>query len=204
MTLADRFQCLSLAVSHAKSHPVSMNGRHESAIAFLSDLEDQLEVVKVQMELSQHLEPRRSEGGEVEEKIMMLQQRLFNITEVCFSLCLNIELRLTSFKLYQFYAEPFDLPYFKLYILHVSEHRDDAVVKPIWNSVFDDGSRPISRSLSRANCFLALSAGAPDQQADRISSTIISYGRKFYPSESAFPLREYMSVPSWSRFSFRF
>ena len=82
MSLGDRFQCLSLAVSHAKSHPVSMNGKHESAIAFLSDLEDQLEVVKVQMELAQHLEPHIGEGGEVAEKIAMLQRRLFNITEV--------------------------------------------------------------------------------------------------------------------------
>ena len=66
-----------------------MNGRHESAIAFLSDLEDQLEVVKVQMELAQHLEPRISEGGEVEEKVMMLQRRLFNITEVRLRLRFN-------------------------------------------------------------------------------------------------------------------
>jgi hypothetical protein len=43
-----------------------------------------------------------------------------------------------SWKLYQLYAEPFDLPTMKLLILHVSEHRDESLVRPIWNRIFED------------------------------------------------------------------
>ncbi|KAI5123612.1 hypothetical protein M0805_003428 [Coniferiporia weirii] len=156
LSLESRLEFLTLAVSNAKSHPVSVSGKHETAIAFLTELEDQLEVAQVQMELLHVLLPRMNEQGEVEEKIQLLQRRLFNITE-----------------LYQFYAEPFDLPSIKLLILRVSDHHDEAVVKPIWNAIFED----------------ATSDGAPDQQADRISTTVINYGRRFYPSDSAFPLR---------------
>ncbi|THH08723.1 hypothetical protein EW145_g2498 [Phellinidium pouzarii] len=156
LPLESRLEFLTLAVSNAKSHPVSVGGKHETAIAFLSELEDHLEVAQVQMELLHTLLPRANEPGEVGEKIQLLQQRLFNITE-----------------LYQFYAEPFDLPSIKLLILRVSEHHDEAVVRPIWNAIFDD----------------AISEGASDQQADQISATVINYGRRFYPSDSAFPLR---------------
>lgn len=41
---------------------------------------------------------------------------------------------------------------------------------------------------------LATKEGTPDQQADRISSVIVGSGRRFYPSESAFPVSEYMTV----------
>lgn len=69
-------------MSNAKSHPVTVSGKHETAISFLTDVEDQLEVTRVQMELYQALAPRLSEGGEVQAKIQLLQRRLFNITEV--------------------------------------------------------------------------------------------------------------------------
>jgi len=154
--LESRLEYLTLAVSNAKSHPVSAGGRHENAIAFLTELEDQLEVAQIQMELYHILRGRIDEPGEVGQKFQALQGRLFNITE-----------------LYQFYAEPFDLPSIKLLILHVSDHRDEAVVRPIWNEIMDEAERD----------------GTPDQQADKIASAVMNYGRRFYPSESAFPLR---------------
>jgi nuclear pore complex protein Nup155 len=80
--LEARLEYLTLAVSNAKSHPVTVNGKHEAAISFLTEIEDQLEVTRVQMELYQTLAPRRGEGGEVQEKILLLQKRLFTITEV--------------------------------------------------------------------------------------------------------------------------
>lgn len=42
-------------------------------------------------------------------------------------------------QLYQLWAEPLDLPLIKLLILHVSQHRDDAIVRPIWNRIFEEG-----------------------------------------------------------------
>ena len=89
LSLEARLEFLTLAVSNAKSHPVSISGKHETAIAFLSELEDQLEVAQVQMELFHTLLPRIDEPGEVGEKIQVLQKRLFNITEVSHRYCIS-------------------------------------------------------------------------------------------------------------------
>lgn len=41
--------------------------------------------------------------------------------------------------MWQFYAEPLDLPFIQLSLLHVSETRDDNIVRPIWNRIFEEG-----------------------------------------------------------------
>lgn len=41
-------------------------------------------------------------------------------------------------QLYQGWAEPFDLVTMKLLIYHVSEHRDDNLVRPLWSRIFDE------------------------------------------------------------------
>jgi len=77
-------------------------------------------------------------------------------------------------ELYQLYADPFDLSTMKLLCLHVSEHRDETLVRPIWNRIFED----------------ALGDDADAQtNADRIIAKIMPLGQRFWPSESAFPLR---------------
>ena len=93
----ERLEFLTLAVSNAKSHPVSITGKHETAIAFLSELEDQLEVAQVQMELLQTLLPRVNEESDEGTKIRLLQRRLFNITEVSFFLSQELEAILNCF-----------------------------------------------------------------------------------------------------------
>jgi nuclear pore complex protein Nup155 len=50
-------------------------------------------------------------------------------------------------QLYQEYAEPFELPAMKLLILHVSEHRDENMVRPIWNQIFEEGEPEHDRRL---------------------------------------------------------
>ena len=82
LILDSRLEYLTLAVGNAKSHPVAVGGRHEDAISFLTELEEELEVAQVQLELYHTLVPRVNEAGEVGEKIRFLATRLFNITEV--------------------------------------------------------------------------------------------------------------------------
>ena len=72
---------MTLAVSNAKSHPVSVGGSHETAIAFLTELEEKLEVAQVQLELYNTLMPRQHEP-EVIQRFQALSYRLYNITEV--------------------------------------------------------------------------------------------------------------------------
>ncbi|EIN14134.1 nucleoporin [Punctularia strigosozonata HHB-11173 SS5] len=161
LPLEARLEYLTLAVGNAKSHPISAGGRHETAIAFLTDLEEKLEVAQVQLEIYNVLSPHIHEGGEVTERITALSKKLFNISD-----------------LYQEYAEPFDLPTAKLLILHVSGHRDTNLTQTIWNQIFEEAAED----------------GPPDVAADRIVSKTTPLGQRFYPSESAFPLRHVASL----------
>ncbi|KAF9015084.1 nucleoporin [Cyathus striatus] len=157
LDLDARVEYLTLAVANAKSHPVSAGGRHETAIAFLTDLEEKLDVARVQLEVYNHLAPHIDDAPEVGARINLLTKRLFTMTE-----------------LYQDYAIPFDLPVIKLLCLHVSEHRDDTIVRPIWNQIFEE---------------VFQEASDPSTQADLLMGRIVPLGQRFYPSESAFPLR---------------
>ena len=76
MSLESRVEYLTLAVGNAKSHPVSAGGRHETAIAFLTDLEEKLEVAQVQLEMYNTLASRINEAGEVGAKIQLLSNNL--------------------------------------------------------------------------------------------------------------------------------
>ncbi|KAI0094802.1 nucleoporin [Irpex rosettiformis] len=161
LPLEARLEYLTLAVGNAKSHPVSVGGRHETAIAFLTDLEEKLEVAQVQLEMYHTLLPHVNDPGEGGEKVRLLSKTLFNITE-----------------LYQAFADPFDLPEMKLLIFHVSGHRDEAMIRPIWNKIFED----------------ALDDVEPRIGADRLVSKVLPLGQRFYPSESAFPVRHIASL----------
>ncbi|TFK30342.1 nucleoporin [Coprinopsis marcescibilis] len=157
LLLDARVECLTLAVANAKSHPISAGGRHETAIAFLTDLEEKLDVAQVQLEIYQILLPHVNDAPEVGDRIRKLSERLFTMTE-----------------LYQEYAIPFDLPNIKLLCLHVSEHRDENIVRPIWNQIFEE--------------ILQGTSDVPIQR-DLILKQVVALGQRFYPSESAFPFR---------------
>ncbi|KAF5355937.1 hypothetical protein D9756_004133 [Leucocoprinus leucothites] len=157
LDLNSRLEYLTLAVANAKSHPVSAGGRHETAIQFLTDLEEKLDVAQVQLEIYNTLLPHVSDAPEVEQKVRVLSKQLMTMTE-----------------LYQGFAVAFQLPALQLLCLHVSEHRDESVTRPIWNQIFDE---ILNENLETA------------ATADSIQSRIVPLGQRFYPSTSAFPLR---------------
>ncbi|KAH8099410.1 nucleoporin [Cristinia sonorae] len=159
--LESRLEYLTLAVGNAKSHPISTGGNHEEALAFLTDLEEKLDVAQVQLELYQALVHRMSDSEDDAAKIRLLTKGLYNVSQ-----------------LFQVYADPYDLPVIKLLIIHVSEHQDDNLVRPIWNRIFED----------------AMEGVEPEVAADRIQSKVQSLGQRFYPSVSAFPLRHIASL----------
>jgi nuclear pore complex protein Nup155 len=82
LSLEERLEYLTLAVGNAKSHPVSASGRHETAIAFLTELEEKLEVAQVQLEMLHTLLPHIHDPGEKGEKVRLLSKTFYNITEV--------------------------------------------------------------------------------------------------------------------------
>lgn len=84
-----------MAVANAKSHPISVGGRHETAIAFLTDLEEKLDVAQVQLEIYNTLLPHVDDAIVVGERIKLLSKRLFTMTDVSnFS---NAETYITDF-----------------------------------------------------------------------------------------------------------
>ncbi|KAG6912027.1 hypothetical protein DXG01_000275 [Tephrocybe rancida] len=157
LELPARLEYLTLAVGNAKSHPISATGQHETAIGFLTSLEEKVEVAQVQLEIYNVLLPHIGDAPEVGERINQLSKQLFTMTQ-----------------LYTQYAVPFDLVDMKLLCLHVSEHRDETVVRPIWNQIFDEILRE---------------EADPSVTADLIQGRVVPLGKRFYPSESAFPLR---------------
>lgn len=85
MRLVNRLEYLTLAVGNAKSHPIAVNGKHESAIAFLTELEEKLEVAQVQLETYNALLPTLQNSPAAAEHVDLLDQTLLNISEVrCF------------------------------------------------------------------------------------------------------------------------
>lgn len=82
--LEARLEYLTLAVANAKSHPISAGGRHETAIAFLTDLEEKLDVAQVQLEMYNQLVPHIDDAPEVGQRIKLLSAQLFTMTEVRF------------------------------------------------------------------------------------------------------------------------
>ena len=90
-----RLEYLTLAVANAKSHPISIGGRHETAIAFLTDLEEKLDVAQVQLEVYNTLLPHVDDAPAVGERIKLLSKQLFTMTDV--SRCTLHELITDSF-----------------------------------------------------------------------------------------------------------
>ncbi|KAI0304810.1 nucleoporin [Russula brevipes] len=159
LSLSQRIEYLTLAVGNAKSHPVSAGGKHESAIAFLTELEEKLEVSQVQLEIFHTLSPRlqsQPSDSDLREKVELLERGLFSITE-----------------LYQVYAEPYDLLTIKLLVLHVSQHQDEALIKSIWDRIFQETVQGIP----------------PAETLDRIQGKIVPLGQRFHGSDSSFPFK---------------
>ncbi|TFL06773.1 nucleoporin [Pterulicium gracile] len=121
LNLDSRIEYLTLAVGNAKSHPIANGGRHETAIAFLTDLEDKLDVARVQLEIYHALLAGGHDKGSGADHVTLLPTKLFTMSE-----------------LYIEYAEPFHLLTMQLLCLHVSEHGDENVVRRIWNEIFEE------------------------------------------------------------------
>jgi hypothetical protein len=56
LSLSERVEYLTLAVANARSHAGTEYARHESAVQFLTDVEERLEVASVQVEVLNEIE----------------------------------------------------------------------------------------------------------------------------------------------------
>ncbi|KDN49286.1 hypothetical protein RSAG8_01988, partial [Rhizoctonia solani AG-8 WAC10335] len=127
LDLETRIEYLSLAVSNAKSHPSSEYGQHETAVEFLSDLEDKLEVAQVQLEIANLLSRKNATESDPEwrRRYEVLTARLLDLST-----------------LYREFAEPEGLNAMKLLILKVADRRDPQLVTSIWEAILMEAGTP--------------------------------------------------------------
>ncbi len=184
---------MTLAAGNAKSHPVSSGGRHETAIAFLTDLEERLDVAQVQLDIYNFLYPHIGDAEEVGKRIKLLDQRLFTISEVCFS---------------NAFADIVD----HIFMQAVSRLRNTVRPRRLQTTLYTclRTSRREYRTADmdtdfRRKCVVVIKLCAPlteiireviqefedeKTQADKVMAKVVRLGRRFFPSESAFPLRK--------------
>jgi nuclear pore complex protein Nup155 len=65
LDLSKRIEYVTLALSNGKSHAASEYSRHESAVEFLKDVEEQLEVANVQLEIHREVRSLMARSGEL-------------------------------------------------------------------------------------------------------------------------------------------
>ena len=142
-----------MALSNGKSHAASEYSRHESAVEFLKDVEEQLEVANVQLEIHREVRSLMARSGELSpfENLLgdnwggldRLESNLLTISEVCTSsLAVPINLTLLYFQLYREYADPLNMPRMKLLVFHVAAYNDAPLVRRTWDTIIDD-SEPL-------------------------------------------------------------
>lgn len=155
-----------------KSGELSDSGRPGGGVGdLLHDLEEKMEVARVQLMIVEALEALRAGRGGVPN----LRATKANI-ESALAL-LNAEL-LDISQLYQEYAEPFELWECQLAILHCSGHQDPMLVETMWDNIIE--------------AELKLSEGLPsNSRIAMISNKIKSLGKIYAGSLKYFPLGKY-------------
>ncbi|KIM34387.1 hypothetical protein M408DRAFT_94881 [Serendipita vermifera MAFF 305830] len=167
LDLSKRIEYLSLAVSNGKSH-ASEYSRQESAGEFLTEVEEQLEVAQIQLEVLREVRAlaARSGGLDALEKLLgeswggpdRLENTLLNNTQ-----------------LYSEYAEPLNLFRVKLLIFHVASYNDAPLVRKTWDDILDS---TIAEYQPQGIAVLS----------SALEADIVGLAKRFYPSETAFPL----------------
>lgn len=83
LSLDQRIEYLTLAVSNAKSHPISSGGRQETAIALLTEYEEKLDVARAQLQIFKEvLQEYPNPDQVVRDKLQELSSGLISISKV--------------------------------------------------------------------------------------------------------------------------
>jgi nuclear pore complex protein Nup155 len=79
----------------------------------------------------------------------------------------------------------------KLLLLHVSEHQDSHLVISIWRFLFDKREPSLLPSSAVIDESLVGTVESLNEEFNAVSTLVENLGRKYYPSESAFPLGKF-------------
>ncbi|EDV22293.1 uncharacterized protein TRIADDRAFT_29198 [Trichoplax adhaerens] len=159
ITLQKRVEYLSRAIISAKS--ASFPGASGSAGDFLHELEEKLEVARIQSKIHDALVLLQQEKGHLQEYTEALRELNGGIFDIS--------------TLYKDFASRFDLAECKLAILYTAGHNDVNLVETVWKDIID---YEIHRSKM-------LSEGA---KMSSISNRLAEIGNLYAHSEQYFPL----------------
>ncbi|XP_071451396.1 nuclear pore complex protein Nup154 [Hetaerina americana] len=157
VTLDQRLTYLARAVMCMRSDNV---GCAPSQGVFLRELEDQLEVARIQQKVLNALTKcRGSQHLSAEEAIGRLKTELVDVTQ-----------------LYEEYAEPFGLWQCKLAILHCVGHNDPTFVESIWDYILE------------TELAATPSTASPDNRMGLLLAEVKALGTEYNLSPRCFPL----------------
>jgi nuclear pore complex protein Nup155 len=83
----------------------------------------------------------------------------------------------------------------KLLLLHVSEHQDSHLLVSIWRYIFDRCECNFIYIKCLIEALVVATAESLEDEFSALSNLVERLGRKYYPSESAFPLGDLLRVP---------
>ncbi|KZT61323.1 hypothetical protein CALCODRAFT_480039 [Calocera cornea HHB12733] len=136
LSLEQRISYLSRAVSNAKSLSAAVGD--QSAVEFLTDLEERLEVAQLQAELYSQLQRAVGKDAGGADALKKLGSQLWTITD-----------------LWQQFAVPYNLDYIKLLILHVSNHSDLNLVMGTWRRIIETAKETAAMQGGAAHDYIA-------------------------------------------------
>lgn len=160
LTLQQRIAYLSRAVMCAKSSSLRTSSASEGE--FLYDLEEKLEVARLQLQVLEAITKHHdNQNPQVQDACSQLNSELMDVT-----------------KLYGDYADKFELSECKLGIVFSAGHSDLELIQSLWKEILD---KEFEMSVAKA----------PDTRTTIISNKLISQGKLYVSSERYFPI-EYL------------
>ncbi|XP_072272710.1 nuclear pore complex protein Nup155 [Pyxicephalus adspersus] len=156
ISLKQRIEYLSRAILSAKSSTGVSSLPSDGE--FLHELEEKMEVARIQLQIQDTLIRRYSEHPSVQDAVAQLDSGLMDVT-----------------KLYGEFADPFKLSECKLAIIHCAGHSDPILVQNLWQEI-------IERELSDS-----IAMGAADRMQS-LNLKLIALGRIYVGNPRYFPL----------------
>lgn len=157
ISLQQRLEYISRAILSAKSSTAVSSQASDGE--FLHELEEKMEVGRIQLQILEDLERHYSEHPSVQDAISQLNSEMMDIT-----------------KLYGEFADPFRLAECKLAIIHCAGHSDPILVQNLWQEI-------IEKELNTNR------NASPGDQMQILYSKLVLLGKLYAGTTHFFPLQ---------------
>ncbi|NWR45769.1 NU155 protein, partial [Regulus satrapa] len=161
ISLQQRLEYIARAILSAKSSTAISSLAADGE--FLHELEEKMEVAKIQLQIQETLQRQYSHHSSVQDAVSQLDAELMDIT-----------------KLYGEFADPFKLSECKLAIIHCAGHSDPILVQTLWQEVIE---KELSDSVSLS----------PGDRMQALCLKLASLGKIYAGTPRYFPLGKWLA-----------